>query len=684
MGRVKIISGGDKGLYTVQRVRKGRDIAAMKSQAEILETKIEADQIQVNQLWAAWQTEVAAWQSMIQAGAAQDKIHDQETLMLTAHNTYRTAEKMLGILSIQLETLKKQIQQEEQDQNPPSESAWCADYSTELTGTVDSIEIDGSVDRMLIAPGGKSLLAGLENVKEMTVTGMSPAQAFYNWAVYPGWQKWMPTYRTGVVTLKYKDDDDVWQLEVTLDAAASHAQSLDINPDAGTGVLKPPQLSVQYLTCHGAAFAEGDRVIVSFPERKFDGEAVVVGFVEEPKSCSLLDHLIIRIGDIVSVWCPETETVILPPVVQGSEKWSEYIQQATEIDYESMNDIYDVSVLNSVFETYPKSGKNLYLGAWVQDGKGFTVPTFPDYNPKPVSPVMTQDFSKSKIENGYNCRFDAYAGQWADTPGLGGLYHYQRAAKWEWNYNTVVPDLRPNGIRYHDYHSQGMPSPELRIPTEFNIEPTATFVLKDATGETFIGTTTHQVFHGAENGYWDQAHLPDHPFYSTDYGLMRSLERHWQFDGVGENSLSGEYFWLFYQNLCGTSGCTTRHDADREFDWHGKTIGACIRTEKIFCQFFTVESARLEGYIAPITISDVSLFCTATSTYYPPDQDDRPTHGVPHNQKFADFYTAIWEKYREHEGIDPQKPINFANVTLQAGALSYEIDPDKGDYPYTY
>lgn len=162
---------------------------------------------------------------------------------------------------------------------------WCADYTTDLTGPVDSIEINGAPSSVILAPGG---VGGLRDANDRTgklvsAMGMSPAGCALAWAMLPGWQRWMPTYRVGVI------HDIVYErntCSVTLDEAASAARGLEINyGDVLTGIR------ITYMDCHSGAFAEGDRVVVEFPGQTWGDETHeprVIGFESHPKTCGFL------------------------------------------------------------------------------------------------------------------------------------------------------------------------------------------------------------------------------------------------------------------------------------------------------------------------------------------------------------------------------------------------------------
>ncbi len=147
---------------------------------------------------------------------------------------------------------------------------WCADYSTALSGIVDTIEINGEPGQILIAPNGSgepaAMLAGVE---AMTTAGWAR-----NFALHPYWQKYRPTYRTGLI-LSISGDTAT----VSLDAAVSSYQGLPINQ--GEILSNVP---IQYLDCNGLAFEAGDAVVVRFTGQNWSSP-VVVGFEHNPEIC---------------------------------------------------------------------------------------------------------------------------------------------------------------------------------------------------------------------------------------------------------------------------------------------------------------------------------------------------------------------------------------------------------------
>lgn len=164
-----------------------------------------------------------------------------------------------------------------------SQNVWCADYTTELSGEVDSIEINGAPNQILIGPGGVNVLrdAGGGVGRLSNIMAMSSAQAALAWALLPGWQKWRPTYRVGTVSvIDYEADTAT----VAFAEPFSAAQNLPINQ---TTYLY--HIPVEYMACNSAAFAVGDRVVVEFQgAQTWLSEPKVIGFESNPKPCIAL------------------------------------------------------------------------------------------------------------------------------------------------------------------------------------------------------------------------------------------------------------------------------------------------------------------------------------------------------------------------------------------------------------
>lgn len=122
-------------------------------------------------------------------------------------------------------------------------------------------------------------------------TLLSPAQSFFNAAIFPGWQKWMPTYRWGTAS---DINDDADTMTVTLGPATSTAQDLSVNAEP---VLR--DVPITYMECNSGAFFDGDRVIVQFENQSLDSPRVI-GFLDNPKRCILHHYAIIGYDGLIA------------------------------------------------------------------------------------------------------------------------------------------------------------------------------------------------------------------------------------------------------------------------------------------------------------------------------------------------------------------------------------------------
>lgn len=105
---------------------------------------------------------------------------------------------------------------------------------------------------------------------------MSPAQAFFNAALLPGWQRWRPTYRWGVLSGINWDDDTA---DVQLAEALSSAQRLPVNHAASLSAVP-----VSYMHCDARCFSLGERVVVRFRGQEWS-EPEVIGYLDTPRPC---------------------------------------------------------------------------------------------------------------------------------------------------------------------------------------------------------------------------------------------------------------------------------------------------------------------------------------------------------------------------------------------------------------
>lgn len=160
----------------------------------------------------------------------------------------------------------------------PTISAWCADLTEDLSGSVGTIEVPGERGTVLIQPGhdGNAAYDSDRDGQIQPIIASPAAQVFYNLAMLPGWQKWKPNFRFGTITAI---DTDLDTCSVDVEAAASSAQGLDVNQ-----AISISDITIEYMDCDSAAFEVGDDVLIKFEGNDW-ASPKVVGFKDNPQPC---------------------------------------------------------------------------------------------------------------------------------------------------------------------------------------------------------------------------------------------------------------------------------------------------------------------------------------------------------------------------------------------------------------
>lgn len=297
MSKATVLSTGADGLYrvrvdygTAQRdaelVRLDQLIASLGLEIEGLETSLAAfkaeeeapAEAEVNAAQAAYiaaskatPRDDSATKAAIEAHSAAIKV------LFDVRSRYAMLSSLIDERKVQrADTVRRRgalaaaVVEEEQD-------AWCADYTLDAVGDVAAIAVPGENQRIVIAPGAP---APADEFGQLLARELqSGPQAFFNAAILPGWQRWMPTHRTGTVTAVDVVADTV---DVTLTAASSSAQSLPINEPGALSAVP-----VRYMTCNAAAFVVGDRALVAFDGQSWDAPRVI-GFADHPRPCNVV------------------------------------------------------------------------------------------------------------------------------------------------------------------------------------------------------------------------------------------------------------------------------------------------------------------------------------------------------------------------------------------------------------
>lgn len=200
MGKGEIISETGNGEYTVTIKYGGRDV--LNSRVSYLE-----DQITVY----------------------------QNKLPELSGQEYDIALAQIVAMEKEIETIQAQFPD---DFNM---DIWCVDYTPGLTGEVGTIEIPAEIKYpirtqavILIQPGyGDNAVYDTDRDKEIVpIQGQSAAQSFFNRAVLPGVQKWMPRFRVGTI-ITDSLDFGANTCSICLDPTYSSRQNLDVNQNQG-------------------------------------------------------------------------------------------------------------------------------------------------------------------------------------------------------------------------------------------------------------------------------------------------------------------------------------------------------------------------------------------------------------------------------------------------------------------
>lgn len=303
MGKVSIIESLEKGQYIVAPVFNRRAYDEMRAaavrqealaveqladlEADITEAESELDSAQsalntaLNELIAGIQSGGPSMTPEYQGAFARRQNARAELAGLEAQK---------GVQIVRRDEARAKINSLDSRVSPEPRLAWCADYVEDAAGEVASIEVPGEPQEPLIiypqfsdgshTPARDGLLAPRE--------WQTSPQAFANAAILPGWQKFMPTYRLGVVLAVNRQAGTV---DVEMESAASSAQGLEIS--APTKLFNVP---VRYMDCDAYAFEPDDRVVIKLYQ---EDEPTVIGFEKEPRSCGFQLYAWVVAGTVI-------------------------------------------------------------------------------------------------------------------------------------------------------------------------------------------------------------------------------------------------------------------------------------------------------------------------------------------------------------------------------------------------
>lgn len=303
MGKGEILSGGTDGLYSLKllmnRERADNTINWLNDQVTHLndviipqlETELSDAETALNAALAALETAITAYNA---GEITRDELVAATKVKSEAENVYQLALFSLKENQLKKDTYTKQVEYYGiQAGEDPIVDAWCADLTENLSGIVGTMEIPNERQRpVMIRPGhaGRSIFDSRRDGQLIPVMSMTPAQALYNYMMFPGWQKWMPTYRIGTITKRYVGGRH-FVFDVTLDPALSTAQGLNVNESDELHFVP-----AEYMQTDSMAFEIGDRVIVEFVGQDYR-RPKIIGFESNPRKCEAIFYLKIMRDD---------------------------------------------------------------------------------------------------------------------------------------------------------------------------------------------------------------------------------------------------------------------------------------------------------------------------------------------------------------------------------------------------
>ncbi len=169
-------------------------------------------------------------------------------------------------------------------------TVWCADLSTGLEDQVETIEINGEGEMINLepkSPGFSSLDKSLLTPLEI----MTPAQAAFNFALQPAWQKFKPTHRYGQI--------------VSIENGLCNVDLFPVKNSITGGNTNIEEhlkdVPVKYMSCNSSAFSVNDVVIIEFENQNWETPKII-GFKNNPRACEAFLLISTPSGAEAVVW----------------------------------------------------------------------------------------------------------------------------------------------------------------------------------------------------------------------------------------------------------------------------------------------------------------------------------------------------------------------------------------------
>jgi len=281
MGKGTIVTAKGDGLYTISLDYGTEQIAerkaALQAEADAHDSALQAAISDRDAKQSTLQSTLSDLDAAIIAANAspedssmKDAVDDAAKRARTVGAAVDYANQQIALWKMRKAAALRNIEKLNALTLTETRDVWCADYTDDASGEVETLETVGEQGDIVIKPGAPA--GGGSELRHRLA--MSAAAAYFNAAMLPGVQRHRPGYRAGVLT---SIDRAANTGTVLLDSVSSSAQALPINASAS---VEGP---FRYMTCDSAAFSVGDEVVVEFSQ-SWD-TPVIVGFKTNPKLC---------------------------------------------------------------------------------------------------------------------------------------------------------------------------------------------------------------------------------------------------------------------------------------------------------------------------------------------------------------------------------------------------------------
>jgi len=312
MGSVTILSSLGAGHYSVRinfdNARVDQRIAAIQAELAEFSSKLAELQTKKVPLDEALHAAKTALNDYTAVATVYDLLSNPSVMNGLVEQVFKAQVAVeLQAKEIDILKLKKISLEKEKDylqKNCPSTidaTAWCVEYKENLSGTIESIEVDYLLERDNITDQIRNdtgvWLPGTPRAptaKLQHVLATSSFAAWFNLCMAPAMQRHKPMYRIAILSNLDKPantcdldfigryDVDKYQSKIIGD------KPLLPNFQQGAGLPAGQQMhytgaNIIYGSCNAKAFINGDKVIVDL--HKGVGLPTVIGFYENPRQC---------------------------------------------------------------------------------------------------------------------------------------------------------------------------------------------------------------------------------------------------------------------------------------------------------------------------------------------------------------------------------------------------------------